>query len=65
MNTKLKNLRYGLKQLSSSKVSPLIAVAAFACAFLVETAQVDYTYPLELVLKTIVKDPVILTISTK
>ena len=65
MNTKLNSLRYGLKQLCLQKSSLLIAVVALSCAFLVETEQVDLTYPLELVLKSFLKDPIILTISTK
>ncbi|MFD3002256.1 hypothetical protein ACFS7Z_17930 [Pontibacter toksunensis] len=80
MNTNSKNLRYQLKQLRMKGSSLMIAFAAFGCAFLVETEQVDVTYPLELVLKSftndpisfricserlITTDPIILTISTK
>ncbi|GAA4426027.1 hypothetical protein GCM10023188_07620 [Pontibacter saemangeumensis] len=45
--------------------TPLVAIAALGCAFLVETGQINYTYPLELVLQGLVNDSVILTISTK
>ena len=65
MNTNLKKLRHQLKQLGLKAGSPLIAVAAISCAMLVETGQMDFTYPLELVLQGIVNDSVILTISTK
>ncbi|GAB3536373.1 hypothetical protein GCM10027443_26570 [Pontibacter brevis] len=79
MNTKPKNLRYQLKQLRMKGSSLLIAFAAFSCAFLVETEQVNLTYPFELVLKNftndpisfrtcserLINDPIILTISTK
>lgn len=65
MNINLKKLRHQLKQLCLKAGSPLIAVAAVSCALLVETGQIDFTYPLELVLQGIVNDSVILTISTK
>lgn len=79
MNTKLTAMRYQLNQLRMKGSSLLIAFAAFGCAFLVETEQVDVTYPLELVLKSftndpisfqicserLITDPIILTISTK
>ena len=51
-------MRYQLKQLCLKLSSPLIAVVAVSCAFLVETEQVDVTYPLELVLKSFTNDPV-------
>lgn len=65
MNTKLKGLRCQLKHMGLRLSTPLVAIAAIGCAFLVETEQVDYTYPLELVLKGIINDSVFLTISTK
>lgn len=58
-------LRQQLKQLCRAIISPLIAAAAIGCAFLIETKQLDYTYPLELVLKSIANDSAILTISTR
>jgi len=65
MNTKLKRLRRQLRQQCLKIGSPLVAVAAISCAVLVETNDVNYAYPLELVLKSLVNDTVILTISTK
>ncbi|PRY06074.1 hypothetical protein CLV24_12856 [Pontibacter ummariensis] len=65
MNTKLKGLGRFVEQLNFNLNSLLIAMAAVGCAVLVETRDIDYTYPLELVLKGIVNDTVILTISTK
>ncbi|WP_347159507.1 hypothetical protein [Pontibacter chitinilyticus] len=65
MNTNLKVWRRQFRQLCLTIGSPLIAAAAIGCAFLVETRQLDYTYPLELVLKGITNDSAILTISTK
>ena len=65
MNTKPVLLRFWLKRLCLSISTPLIAAAALGCAYLVETEHINYTYPLELVLKGIVNDPIILTISTK
>jgi len=58
-------LQHQLKQLCLAISSPLIAAAAIGCAFQIETKQLDYTYPLELVLKSIANDSVILTISTR
>ncbi|WP_242923802.1 hypothetical protein [Pontibacter liquoris] len=63
MNTK--PLRFRLKQLWLPVGSPLIAVMAIGCALLVETRPVDYTQTLELVLKGIVNDSILLTIPTK
>lgn len=65
MNTKPKRLRCWLKHMGLNLSTPLVAIAAMGCAFLVETGQVNFTYPLELVLQGLVNDSVILTISTK
>lgn len=65
MNTKSKDLPYRLKLLCLKISTPLIAVVAVSCAFLVETEQLDFSYPVEIMLKSIVKDTAILTISTK
>ncbi|WP_345156905.1 hypothetical protein [Pontibacter saemangeumensis] len=65
MSTKPKRLRSWLKYMGLELSTPLVAIAALGCAFLVETGQINYTYPLELVLQGLVNDSVILTISTK
>ncbi|MCJ8164693.1 hypothetical protein MKJ04_07550 [Pontibacter sp. E15-1] len=64
MSTK-HTVRHQLKQLELSFSTPLIAMAALACAILVETEQLNYTYPLELVLQGIVHDSALLTILVK
>ncbi|MCC9136868.1 hypothetical protein ACFSKU_09805 [Pontibacter silvestris] len=64
MNTKmsLKHLSNFVKRhLNSNMHSMWIAMVAVACSFLVQSEQLDYAYPLELLLKGVVNDATVVS----